>query len=375
MNNNNIKMSATRISMYLTCRWKYWCNYVLRLPRKPNVAFKLGLAVHEALAEAGKIWEIKEKLTTKDIYRVKDVYNRFAAQEGIDNTTIYHEGLQMVSKRLNNFVSGKILSVEDKFEVATDQGVILIGAMDKVELLGEDTVLVSDYKTSKYFETAAELRSDIQLSVYDAVAHIKYPEYRRIILSLDYLRGEPVYTYRTDQERDQFLNYLLALYRDMRALRKDGAIPTLNEMCNWCDFTDNCTAYQEALSSKSFIKKKPEEYDDEELNKNNMDIKKSKRIIDNQERQLKQFILNKIKSEGKDVLGAGKCLYVRQNANTVYNVADIHKNIPMEDFLKMVNVSKKDVDEYLERHPALRDRLTSSTSKSYTSPFLAYKNI
>lgn len=372
---NNIKLSATRISTYLTCKWKYWCNYVLHLPRKSNVSFKLGLAVHESLAEAGKIWELKEKFTAKDISKVKEVYNRIAAQEGIEDTTIYHDGLQMVTRRLNNFAVGKILSVEDKFEVTTDQGVILIGAMDKVELIGEDTVLVSDYKTSKYFETAHELKSDIQLSVYDVVANIKYPEYNRIVLSLDYLRGDPVYTYRTDQEREQFLNYMLAIYRDMRALRKDDALPNLNEMCNWCDFTDNCTAYQEALSSKSFIKKKPEEYDDEELVKNYMDVKNRKKIIDNQERQLKQYILNKIRSDGKDVVGADKCLYIRQNANTVYDAKTVYENIPLQDFLRMVNINKKDVDAYLDSHPALRDRLSANASKYYTSPFLAYKKI
>ena len=56
-------MSATRVSSYLTCRWKYFCGYVLRLPRKANVAFKLGIAVHDSLAMAGEIWQKKEDFT------------------------------------------------------------------------------------------------------------------------------------------------------------------------------------------------------------------------------------------------------------------------------------------------------------------------
>jgi RecB family exonuclease len=373
--NDMIMMSATRINSYLSCRWKYWCNYVLRLPRKPNVSFKLGIAVHEALATAGDIWKMKEKFDVSDIERIKGMYTKVAAKEGLADTNLYHEGLQMVLSRVNNFVNGTILTVEDKFKVATDQGVMLVGAMDKVEELHDDTILVTDYKTSKYQETSSELKSDIQLSVYDIVAHIKYPGYKRIILTLDYLRAEPVYTYRTDQERADFLNYMLAIYNEMLQLKEDKAVPMLNDMCSWCDFTDHCTAYGEALSSKTFIKKNPEEYADDELVKNYMDIKSKKRILDNQEKQLKFYILNKIKSTEQDLFGAGKRLYIRQNSSTAFDPRTVYESVPTDDFLEMVNISNRSLDEYLTRNPINRAKIMSTSKKNYTSAFLSYKVI
>lgn len=369
-------MSATRMQMYLQCRWKYWCNYVLHLPRKPNVSFKLGIAVHEALAVAGKIWRENEKFTAEDIEAVKAMYNKVAAREGIENTNIYHEGLQMVMRRVGNFAQGKILTVEDRFKVTTDEGVMLMGAMDKVEEISDNTILVTDYKTSKYYETADELKSDIQLSVYDAVASIKYPDYDRIVLSLDYLRNEPVYTYRTVGERLGFMEYMLAIYEEMLHLTKEDAVPTLNDMCNWCDFTDHCTAYRESMSgTTSFIKKKPEEYDDDELVKHYLEIKSKKRILDNHERQLKDYILKKIDSSGEDLVGQGKKIYIRQNPSTTYDPKTAYELIPLDDFLDMVYVSKRDMDQYLQQHPAGKAKIMETASKRYTAPFLSYKKL
>jgi len=371
----NIIMSATRMSMYLTCKWKYWCNYVLHLPKKPNVSFKLGIAVHESLAKAGKIWKLTQKFTKDDIIKIKDEYNKVAASEGIADTNIYHDGMQMVLARVNDFANGEILTIEDRFKVTTNEGVMLTGAMDKVEALSEDTILVTDYKTSKYFETTAELKADIQLSMYDVVASIKYPDYKRIILSLDYLRGDQVFTYRTTEERQGFMEYMLAIYKEMLKLEKEDCKPMLNDLCNWCDFTDNCSAYQDALAGKMFLKKKPEDYDQEELVKDYLDVKSKKRILDNREQQLKRYILEKIQTEEEDLVGSGKHLYIRQNASTIYDAQSVYDALPLDAFLNVVSVSKKAVDNALMKYPAGKAKVINSAKKRYTSPFLAYKAI
>lgn len=371
-----IVMSATRMSMFLQCKWKYWCNYVLHLPKKPNVSFKLGIAVHESLAKAGEIWKEKEKFTKKDVDEIRKMYNQVAAKEGLEDAGLYQDGLQMVMNRVNNFDSGgKILTVENRFNVSTNEGVMLMGAMDRVDELNDETILVTDYKTSKYVETASELKSDIQLSVYDVVASIKYPNYKRIILSLDYLRSEPVYTYRTLEQREGFMEYLLAVYNEMLKLKKEDAKPVLNDMCNWCDFTDNCTAYQEALSGKGFIKKSPEEYSDEELVKDYLDIKSRKRILDGREKELKDYIMRRIEAEGSDIFGQGKQLYIRQNAFVNYDPKTAFEIIPKEDLVNMVYMAKKDVDAYLARNPAVKKKLMETASKNYTTPFIAQKKI
>jgi RecB family exonuclease len=373
--NKQIFMSATRMSTYLTCKWKYWCGYVLHLPRKDNVSFKLGIAVHESLAKAGDIWKKKEQFTASDIRCIKDEYRKIAAREGIQNMMLYDDGLEMVLNRIDSFNLGNIITVEDNFKVTTSEGVVIIGAMDKVLELNEETILVVDYKTSKYFLTSDELKADIQLSIYDLVASIKFPEYKRIILSLDYLRSEPVYTYRTIKERRTFDKYLLAVYNEMIKLEEKDAKPAINDMCNWCDFKDSCPAYKDSVVKKSIFKKNLNEYDNDELVAEYLDVKNKARILYEYEKQLKTHIMQKIDEEESDLIGNGKQMYIKQNGKVSYDTATISKHVPKKDFLKMVTVGKKYVDEYLRMHPEVRPLVMETAQKSFTSPFLAYRTL
>ncbi|RLI66487.1 MAG: hypothetical protein DRO67_01015 [Candidatus Asgardarchaeum californiense] len=373
--NKQIFMSATRMSTYLTCKWKYWCGYVLHLPRKDNVSFKLGIAVHESLAKAGEIWKKKERFMASDIRRIKDEYRKIAAREGIQNMSIYDDGLEMVLNRVDSFDAGTIITVEDRFKVTTPDGVIIIGAMDKVLELNDESLLVVDYKTSKYFLTPDELKADIQLSIYDLVASLKFPDYKRIILSLDYLRGEPVYTYRTVKERRTFAKYLLAVHNEMLKLEEKDARPTINDMCNWCDFKDSCSAYKDSVVEKSIFKKNLNEYDNDELVAEYLDVKNKARILYEYEKQLKTHIIQKINEEESDLIGSGKLMYIKQNGKVTYDPATIAKQVPKADFIKMVTVRKKFVDEYLRAHPEVRPLVMETARKNFTSPFLAYRTL
>jgi len=370
-----ISMSATRVSSYLTCKYKYWCGYVLRIPRKANVSFKLGIAVHDALATAGEIWKKKGEFAAHDIRKIKETYRKVAAKEGLQSMSLYDDGLEMVLNRVDNFGLGEIKTIEDRFRVTTDDGIIIIGAMDKAEELDEDTLLIVDYKTSKYVSNADELKSDIQLSMYDLVASIKYPGYKRIILSLDYLRHEPVYTYRTVKERKTFAKYLVAINKEMDSLTEKDAKPAINDMCNWCDYKDNCPDYKNILSEKSIFKKNLTKYDKEELVKEYLSVKSKSRILYNFEMELKRHIIELINTEGQDLIGEDKQLYIKQNRNMQYDTATAFSLLPKQDFLRMAKVSKKQMDEYLRSNPDVRPKVMETARKNFTSPFLAYKTI
>lgn len=377
MSTNKIVISATRVSMFLQCRWKYWCNYILHLPKKPNISFKVGLAVHEALKVAGLIWQKKENFTSYDIRKIKEVYRKTAAQEGIEDMGVYNDGLLMLTSKLKDFEVGKIIAVEDKFKVTTDDGVMTTGALDKVIELEDDTLLIVDYKTSKFYYTPDEMKNDIQLSMYDVAASIKFSKYKRIILCLDYLRGEPLYTYRTYRDRKNFTKYMLAVYHEMLNLEEKNAKPTINDFCNWCDFREHCPAYKEAADIHSKIERKnPAKCTDEELVKEYTDIKNRKRILDDYEKKLKIYIMKKIDSEQENLEGSGKEIYIRQNPRVNYDPKIVYNTVPLNEFLQMVSVYKKKLDEYMESIPSGdKNKIVENATKEYTNAFLAVKNI
>ena len=241
-----IKLSATRISTFLRCKKRYWYQYMEHMPKLANPAFKLGIACHETLELAGNIWlkggPNKEEFTKAEIDEILAAYLKFSIREGIEDMEVHAEGKQLVLSRLNSFRLGKaLMSLELPFgfpnskypDLTTEAGIPIIGAIDKVVELDSESLLIVDYKTSKTAPTPDQLKEDLQLSLYDLVGSILWPQYSRIILCLDMLKSEPVFTYRTPKQRADFNNYLVEVYNQMLALKEEKQAPaSLNIFCS-----------------------------------------------------------------------------------------------------------------------------------------------
>ena len=377
----NIKLSATRINSFLSCKQKYWFSYMDKLPKLSNPSFKLGLAVHESLELAGQIWQQKEKFSKADTEKIMQKYDEISVREGIEDHEVHQEGKDLVRKRLKNFLAGrKVLDLEIKFgfwgpdggkNVTSDLGVPLMGAIDKVEEYDEDTVLIVDYKTSKTAPTGSQMRSDIQLSLYDLVARKLYPQYKRVVLSLDLLKSDLLYTYRTDEEREEFERYLKTVYDAMLALKAEDVKASLNMFCPWCDFKDYCSTYQRACKKSDYKFLPTMQYTEAQLIEEWDSVKSVKKILENRERELSMIMMETIKKDAKNLKGDDTEIYVRQNSSTNYDLRTVYDAVPPDDFAGLVNLNKKAVKNYLDMNPAVRDMISNTATTNYTSPFLA----
>ena len=383
MSKKIIKLSATRIGSYLRCKRKYWFQYVERMPKLSNPSFKLGLACHESLELAGQIWMDKGKLTKTDYKKIFEYYDKISVREGIEEMEVHALGKVLVKNRLDKFALGtKIVSLEEKFgfggdtqEITTSLGVPLIGAMDKVVELDADTIIVVDYKTSKTAPTADQLKEDLQLSLYDLVAGILFPQYSRVILCLDMLKSEPVFTYRTPFQREEFNNYLKVVHEEMSALVEKDAYASLNVFCPWCDFKDYCKAYKKASEQTIYEFLPTSKLSNEDLIEEHERVKGVAKILDMRKRDLSMILMEKIKDAGTDLQGGDNLMYIRQSARTSYDAKAVHKIIPPEDFANMVSLNKKAVDNYCSKNPKVKKEIENNATTSYTSPFLAVKKI
>lgn len=379
-----IKLSATRINAYLSCKAKYWFQYVDHLPKISNPAFKLGLACHESLELAGNIWMEKGKFDDADYEKIYKFYNEISIREGIEEMAVHKEGKELVKSRLSSFSLGtKILSLEETFgfktgnnmELATPLGVPIIGAMDKVVELDDESIIVVDYKTSKTAPTPEQLKEDLQLSLYDLVASILWPKYKRIILCLDMLRSEPIYTYRTLEQRKELDKYLLSVYNAMKGLKKKDAKPSLNIFCPWCDFKDYCEAYKEVSTKTEYEFLPTSKLSNKELVSEYETVANTAKILDNRKRELGMVIMEKIKNSGENLMGEEKQVYIRQNARTTYNPYTVQSLVPKEEFAGMVSLNKKAVDSYCSRNPQIKNKIIKGSTTNHTNPFLATKKI
>jgi len=379
----DIKISATRIGTFLSCKQKYWFSYHEKLPKISNPVFMLGLAVHSALEFAGKIWMEKGKFSKKGIKAILEEYDKVAVDEGVEDLEVHAAGKLLVKLRINDFMTGtKLIGLETKFgfgnsgpQVKTKDGISLIGAIDKIEEIDDDTLLIVDYKTSKTSPTVDQLKNDPQLSIYDFVASKLWPQYKRIILSLDLLRLEPIYTYRTDDERVEFEDYIKVIYDQMVALKSENVKATLNMFCPWCDYKDYCGTYKKACSNSTYKFLPTTNYTNEQLIQEWGSVKYTKKILEGRERELGMIIMEKIKRGAKNLIGEKDEVYVRQNSRTTYDLDAVYRMVPVDDFHKLVNINKKAVTNYLSVNPAVKEELERTSTTNYTSPFLATKKI
>ncbi len=385
MTKKEIKLSATRINTFLQCIQKYWFQYVEHLPKVRPPAFRLGVAVHEALELAGQIWLEKEKFTKADKKKILDKYVEGSVSEGIDDLAIHKEGYELVKARINDFDIGKILSLEKTFgyaeegslDIMTKDGVHLIGAIDKAIEIDEETLLIVDYKTSKTTPTPDQLRTDPQLSIYDLAATVIWPDYKRIILSLDMLKGEMVYTYRTPEERMEFSEYLKTMYDQMVSLKKKDVRPRLNIFCPWCDYKEYCDEYKKACKKSDYKFLSTAQLSNDDLLAEWGSVRSTKKILDNRERELNMYIMDRIREDHEHIIMHGEDndleVYIRQNSRKTYDLNTVYEALPIEAFLKVVNLNKGAVERYVENNTAVKDKIYDSVTVNYTAPFLATK--
>lgn len=378
-----IKLSATRVTTFLQCKLRYWFNYVDHLPKVPSPAFRLGLAVHESLELAGRIWMEKGKFTKADTKKILERYTEVSIKEGIENLDIHKEGIELVSRRLNDFDLGKIIELEKTFgfneegseQLTTEDGVPLIGAIDKAIEVDKSTLLIVDYKTSKTAPTVHQLKSDIQLSIYDLVASLLWSNYERIILSLDMLRSESLYTYRTVEERKEFSKYLTAVYNQMVNLEKKDVKARLNIFCPWCDYKEYCDGYKKACKKSDYKFLKTFELEDDVLVKEWSEIRSIKKILEGRERELNMAIMDKIRDNHANMKTEAEEVYIRQNSRINYDLKTVYESVPPAEFVELVNLNKTAVKKYIDKNPAVKDRIENTARVNYTSPFLATKKV
>jgi len=383
--NRNIKVSATRISSFLSCKQKYWFSYYDKIPKVANPSFKLGTAVHAALEFAGKIWKEKEKFSKDDIKKILEKYDNVSIAEGIDDYELHVEGRELVSKRIKNFLTGKkILGLEIKFgfwgedkgaNIKSKYGVPLMGAIDKVEELNDETIIIIDYKTSKTAPTGSQMKMDVQLSLYDLVARTMFPQYKRIVLALDLLKSEMLYTYRTNEQREIFEEYLKVVYDQMLSLKAEDVKASLNLFCPWCDFKDYCTTYQNACKKSNYTFLPTMQYSNDQLVSEWEMVKSVKKILENRERELGMIMTEKIKLNSSALKGNDKEIYIKQNSSTNYDLNTVFNNVPTDDFANLVSLNKKAVEVYMDMNPSIKEVIADTATTNYTAPFLASRKI
>lgn len=365
-------LSATGIKDFLQCKLKVTFRYNKEIPSIKNDHAKIGIAVHEAL-EQYTLRMLKKKSfpDASDYEFALATFMNSATNEGLENMSFYSEGRRIVTDYIDRYdPAEKVLAVEQFFKLKTPEGVPIVGAIDKVVELNENTIAIIDYKTARNALSTYELDTDIQLSMYDLAASIEWPEYENRVLILDYVRiDKKVSSYRTEEQRQDFRDFLTSIWTQMNTLEPDEVEGRINHLCGWCDYKGYCPAFAQFVENtldKQTIKPLTD-MTDEEFLVHWTDVADKKSILENRQRELK-MIANQRFMRGDDIAAAGQELYSTQAARTNYDIEDVVNIVPQEDLFEVLSVHKARLDRYVKDRPDLKPALSRVAKVSYNAP-------
>ena len=75
---NNVKLSASRIKLAQQCSWKYWANYILKLPQKGNDGSNRGSVCHmvyETLGDTAHSDDYNEIIKAGTVHGSKKIFS------------------------------------------------------------------------------------------------------------------------------------------------------------------------------------------------------------------------------------------------------------------------------------------------------------
>jgi len=175
----NVKLSATKLKTFLTCKRKYYHKYIEHInnheiPKDMPQEYEIGTAVHEAL---------------KELYSKKNYYNNFDdLKRDLDNELDNVCGkseldkylIEMQKRRLDTFCQKEVERFRNGWRVkeceksleCSFSGMTLVGVIDRVDVK-DNEMHILDYKTGSYPLYTAKTfpdATDFQLEFYYLLA-------------------------------------------------------------------------------------------------------------------------------------------------------------------------------------------------------------
>jgi len=368
--------SASSLKTLDQCELKYFKRYEEAAPKMigQEKYLPFGTSVHAGLECLYNMHQQRQeenyKFNSKDYSHVKEHFLDEAAKTGLTDLTLLEEGWNILKQRMDIFdYSEKVLAIEHGFRLVTANGTKFAGHIDKVVILDETTIAVVDYKTSRFALTQPEADKDIQMSMYDLAASIEWPQYKTVIVALDYLRLKPVMSYRTPEQRELFTGWLEKADDYIASLETEDVSPTLNTFCGSCEYKEQCSLYNKALSCFQEESLDVLNIKDDDLVERWSLLRNTSKIVDQATRELKMRLERRlVSSDSRDIIGRAQKVFRTQSSRVSYDIQDLKKVIPAEDLVNICTVNKSALNKYLSKHPEVYQKIKNFATVSYNSP-------
>lgn len=247
----NQHLSYSRLSRFETCPLSYRLHYIEKQQAEPGLPLRFGKTIHAVLERLIK--EVVDDGRTGPLSeeRAIELYREAWGAERLTGMDVFAEGLAI----LRRFIAEQgvvdhrdVLAIEKEFRLPVGPFEVL-GFIDRVDWIDDETVEVIDYKTNHQLFTRDEVDTSLQMSLYEVAVRRLWPWAKKVKLTFWMLRhGVRQETTRTEEQLADALAYVETLGRQTETATEYPA--RLNTNCSYCDHRKQCPAYAEALKGK-----------------------------------------------------------------------------------------------------------------------------
>ena len=247
----NQHLSYSRLSRFETCPLSYRLHYIEKKQAEPGLPLRFGKTIHAVLERLIKEVVDDERTGTLSEPRAIELYREAWGAEQLTGIDVFAEGLAI----LRRFIADQgvvdhrdVLAIEKEFRLPVGPFEVL-GFIDRVDWIDDETVEVIDYKTNHQLFTRDEVDTSLQMSLYEVAVRRLWPWAKKVKLTFWMLRhGVRQETTRTEEQLADALAYVETLGRQTETATEYPA--RLNTNCSYCDHRKQCPAYAEALKGK-----------------------------------------------------------------------------------------------------------------------------
>lgn len=245
MEKENLRLSVSKTKCFDQCKKQYKFSYILKFPKKEFEYHTFGKFCHKVLEDFHRSYLDGYSKATFNIEMAQAFKNaliefedKMSSEMRKEAWLIIDQYLKIITNDKNNNLSSDVKNVEEPFELAISNHVVLNGVIDRVQLDRDGVLHVADYKTTK---NKKYLKDDwFQILTYCFVLINKYPDLKKIRGSYILLRHN--YEYITkDFLIDEILEIkekYLKLADDIESEQNFEASPTF--LCKSCSFIEFC---------------------------------------------------------------------------------------------------------------------------------------
>lgn len=240
-------LSASSLQVAQKCMARWAAEYYNRVRGPGGSAADLGTTCHAALEAYVNMCYIADERMPAEWKILEALYRKsFPILFGHDlSVPEYADGLQMLEAwfKRTDFSDREILSTErkERFGVKTTSGDIPFNfIMDRLDKIGDNEYEVIDYKSQRFPVSTEELKSKLQARVYAMATNMKFPTAKKIWVTFDLLRHQPVTVAFSVEENRDTLRYIRSLAQEIVDTPESMAQETLNSECRFCVRKASC---------------------------------------------------------------------------------------------------------------------------------------